>query len=437
MGSPLRSLTFRLGAWYAGILLVGLVALGALALYTVRRAVFRTDDIVVHERLERHRAVLERVGLPRFEQAIGDDALLEGERGAVRIKDATGRTLFQHGDADGAATVVSTSVSDLQIEMASTDNPWARVGPPVKAAVLLVLIGCLLIGIVGAVYLTRMALRPVAALSSTARAIVQSGDLSRRVDVAQSGGSSELNELTSLVNRMLERNQALVRSMREALDNVAHDLRTPLTRLRGIAEVALRAEDPTQAPDALADCIEESDRALVMLRTLMDISEAEAGIMKLDLAPTDLRAIGRETVDLYEQVADDAGVTLSLRPGDSLTTLADANRVRQALANLVDNAVKYTPRGGHVEIGIAADGEQGEALIRVRDDGIGIPAEAIPRIWDRLFRADPSRAERGLGLGLSLVKAIASAHQGRVAVESAPGRGSSFLLALPLKPSAL
>ena len=158
-------------------------------------------------------------------------------------------------------------------------NPWTRLGPPVTSAVLSVLVGCLLIGIAGGVILTRHALRPVGALAATARAVIQSGDLSRRVEVR---GRGELGELTSLVNRMLDSNQTLVRSMREALDNVAHDLRTPLTRLRGIAEVALRSDDPAQAPEALADCIEESDRALVMLRTLMDISEAEAGIMKLN-----------------------------------------------------------------------------------------------------------------------------------------------------------
>ncbi len=350
----------------------------------------------------------------------------------MRVQDSAGRILFKHGDVDNAAIVVSTSISrDLRVEVASAVDPWAQLGPFVKSAILSVLLGCLLIGIAGGAVLTRRALRPVAALTSTARAVIQSGDLSRRVDVRANGGG-ELEELAVLFNRMLERNQALVRSMREALDNVGHDLRTPLTRLRGIAEVALRDDDPARAPEALADCIEESDRALVMLRTLMDISEAEAGIMKLDLAPVDLRAIAGETLDLYEQVADETGVTISLLPGASVTISADANRVRQALANLVDNAIKYNARGGHVEIDVSSEPADGEARLRVTDNGIGISPDAIPRIWDRLYRGDPSRAERGLGLGLSLVKAIALAHHGRVKVESAPGHGSSFVLALPI-----
>ncbi|HEX3904549.1 MAG TPA: HAMP domain-containing sensor histidine kinase [Polyangia bacterium] len=406
---------------------MSLTILGALALYTIRRAVVRSNEVVVHERLERHSEVLGRVGLPKFEEAVESATALEGEHDPVRVEDAAGHTLYQHGVVEDAALRVSTTVSsDLKLEIASAANPWRRLGPPVMSAVLLVLIGCLLTGITGGVILTRRALRPVGALASTARAVIQSGDLSRRVEVR---GGGELDQLASLVNRMLEKNQALVRSMREALDNVAHDLRTPLTRLRGIAEVALRADDSRQTTEALADCIEESDRALIMLRTLMDISEAEAGIMKLNVGTVELRAVARETVGLYEQVADEAGVALSLMPGADVSALADATRIRQALANLVDNAVKYTPRGGRVEIDVAR--QEREAQILVRDTGRGIPADALPRIWDRLFRVDPSRAEKGLGLGLSLVKAIALAHHGRVAVESAPGRGSSFLLALP------
>ena len=195
--------------------------------------------------------MLERFGLPKFEKAVDDAAAVEGEHGPVRVRDRAGRTLFEHGDVGRAAIVVSTSLTRI----CASRWPRRRIrglgsGPPVRAGVLAVLLGCLVFGIGGAVILTRRALRPVAALTSTAEAVVQSGDLSRRVDVS-ARGSSELEELASLVNRMLERNQTLVRSMREALDNVAHDLRTPLTRLRGIAEVALRPTIPPRLPKRL------------------------------------------------------------------------------------------------------------------------------------------------------------------------------------------
>ncbi|HEY2903864.1 MAG TPA: HAMP domain-containing sensor histidine kinase, partial [Polyangia bacterium] len=348
--SRFRTLTFRLSVWYAATLLVALALLGGLALYAVHRAVVRDEDVVVHQRLERHTAVLDRMGLSGFEKAINAATALEGEPGAVRVQDSAGRTLFNHGDVESSTMVVSTSVSqDLRLEVASPADPWARIGGPVKAAVLALLVGCLLFGVVGSVILTRRALRPVAALTATAQAVIQSGDLSSRVDVSR-GSGGELDQLALLVNRMLERNQILVRTMREALDNVAHDLRTPLTRLRGIAEVALRADKPEQAPEALADCIEESDHALVMLRTLMDISEAEAGIMKLDRTQVDLHLIAAATIELYEHVADEAGISVVLLPGGPVVTFADDNRLRQAAANLVDNAIKYTPRGGRVQL---------------------------------------------------------------------------------------
>lgn len=429
--SPFHSLTFRLNAWYAGFMVVGLAALGVLAFLTLRRGMERDHLVFVEARLERHRVVLNHAGLLRFERAVEQAESLEGDHGPVRVRDGAGQTLFQHGDPDHAPGLISTTANDdLKLEIGPTDPPWAHLGPHVTEALLVFLVGFLLLGVGGGVYLTRSALRPVSALAGTARAVIDSGDLSRRVEVRKS--RNELDELARLVNGMLDRNQTLVKGMREALDNVAHDLRTPLTRLRGVAEVALGSADEGASREALADCIEEADRALVMLRTLMDISEAEAGIMRLDLRAVDVRALARETVDLYAHVADEAGVTLSLDTGDPVTAWADSNRLRQALANLVDNAIKYTGRGGAVEILVDRNGvPNSEVKIHVRDTGRGIPAEALPRIWDRLYRVDPSRSQRGLGLGLSLVKAIALAHNGRVTVASEPGHGSTFTLTLP------
>jgi signal transduction histidine kinase len=168
---------------------------------------------------------------------------------------------------------------------------------------------------------------------------------------------------------------------------------------------------------------------LAMLRMLLDIAEAESGIMKLDLAPVALPRIAQDVVELYDHVADERGIALVLAPQDVMVQ-ADAARLRQAIANIVDNALKYTPRGGTVTLETAREGDSG--IVRVRDTGEGIPAEALPRIWDRLYRAEPSRTRPGLGLGLSLVKAIVDAHGGRVEATSAPGGGSTFTVAVPL-----
>lgn len=285
------------------------------------------------------------------------------------------------------------------------------------------------VGLLGGGALTWQAFGPVRDLLQTLRHITATGQLSARVPEA--GGRDVLSELAQVGNQMLGRIESLVTGMRGALDTVAHDLRTPIARLRGRAEQALLGPPDADAyREALEDTVEEADRVSALLTTVMDISEAEAGAMRLARERVDVARVLKDTVVLYEDVAEEKGLTLTLEPvPEGLEVDADFARLRQALANLVDNAVKYTPAGGAVTIAARADGAN--VAIEVRDTGPGIPLDQQPRIWERLYRGDAGRKERGLGLGLSLVKAVVEAHAGSAEVVSAPGAGSAFRITLP------
>jgi signal transduction histidine kinase len=285
------------------------------------------------------------------------------------------------------------------------------------------------VGLAGGFMLTTRALRPLHDLTRTIHRILRTGRTSERVPVR--GTSDPLDALGALVNRMLDRIDTLIKGMRSTLDTVAHDLRTPMTRLRGTAEMALQSgRSANEYRDALADCIEEADRVRSLLDALMDLAEAETGAMRLRRDQISLRDLLQDAVDLYHEVADEKGLDLGLDVmPDIPPIIGDRARLTQVFANLVDNAVKYTPNGGRVTVTVRPAAKGAEVV--VADTGPGISPEDQPRVWERLYRGDASRSQRGLGIGLSLVRAIVGAHGGRASVDSEPGQGARFIIWLP------
>src|SRR5436190_12124215 len=270
-------------------------------------------------------------------------------------------------------------------------------------------------------------------MTGTAQTIM-GGDLSGRLPVAGTG--DELDRLADNVNAILERIEALMRGLKEVSDNIAHDLKTPLTRLRNRCEEALRtAEDESQYRAALEDTIEESDGLIRTFNALLMIARVESGQVRDDMSEFDAAEVARGIGELYEPLADDKGLALKVEAPAAAPVRGNRELVSQALANLVDNAIKYTqPRpalnGAQSEIIVkAAVGEGDRILLTVSDPGPGIPEADRGRAVERFVRLEQSRSQPGSGLGLSLAHAVARLHGGELKLEdNAPGLRSVISL---------
>lgn len=286
------------------------------------------------------------------------------------------------------------------------------------------LFGLVLLGFGTGAFFSRRFLLPVRNLNSTLKEIIATGDFSKRIK--ERGVSDDFEEISILFNKMLKRIETLIYQMKENIDIVAHDLRTPMTIFRGYAEQAIRdPKNPQAAGEALYASLEQSEKILSMLDTIMDISEAESGTLKLKKEVLNLGQLVKSLVEMYEYIGEERNITITLKALECSIN-ADPTRIRQAIGNILDNAVKYSPNNSIINIDMEIIDEQ--IILKIIDRGPGITKEDMPFIWDRLYRSPMVKSIPGTGLGLSLVKAVIMAHNGTIEVESSSDNGTMFII---------
>jgi signal transduction histidine kinase len=272
--------------------------------------------------------------------------------------------------------------------------------------------------------LARRATSDMQKVTETAEEI-SNGAYDRRVQI--NGRFKEIERLGATFNSMLDRIQSLLNSMKEINDNIAHDLRSPLARIRGIAEMSLLKDKSIDTyKEMAASTIEECDTLIGMINTMLDITEAEAGVNGVKTEEFELVALIREACELFRPIAEEKKINLKTDLPESLMLKSDRKKMQRIVTNVLENAIKYTPADGTVIISAAA--QNGEVQIDFKDSGTGISENDLPHIFERFYRCDRSRSQGGVGLGLSLVKAYTESINGTIHVESTPNQGSRFAL---------
>jgi heavy metal sensor kinase len=310
----------------------------------------------------------------------------------------------------------------------------AELGPrQLLSTLLLILVPGLALAVLVGMFISDRALAPVNQIIEEVREISDGRSLHRRLPVPMQ--KDELGRLAVTLNQMMGRLERSFASLHRFTADASHELKTPLTVVRAGVERAITTPHlPRETLEVLAETLQETKRMAELVDALLTLARADEGIAPLHREPVDLRALLRDTQETGELLAEQAGVAMQVVTPDAAVVLdVDKSRVRQLVLNLLENAVKYTPRGGSVRVTLGG-GEDGKVTISVSDSGIGIAPGDLPHIFDRFWRADAARTRTGersgAGLGLAICKWIAEAHGGRIDVTSRPGRGTTFTVTL-------
>lgn len=383
-------------------------------------------------------------GWPRIESAEwqrADVAALRAEMEAVVASRATRRTTVDV-ESVGPLRVVANSVAvggaDIAFAIGFEERPLRDSMTSFLAILAIVGPLALIVAFAGGYWLAGRLLAPVRVLADAAEDIT----IERiRTRLPVRGESDEFDRVAVAFNAVLDRLEAAFDGLRRFTSDASHELRTPLAAIRAVAEVALRADgagERERMRDAISSMLEEIERLTTLIDRLLTLTRADAPGASRRAEPFDLARIARDAVATLEPIAEERGLALSCAADDAVLAVGDADAVRGAALNLVDNALRYTPRGGRITVRCAIRGAQ--ATLEVADTGLGIAAEHHARVFERFFRADPSRTNAngggGVGLGLAIAKAGVEACGGRIELVSALARGASFTIVLPRATSA-
>jgi heavy metal sensor kinase len=458
-----HSLALRLTLWYAGIFLLSAGIAFAFFYYLITSTIRgRTDQDLLAE-VRSFSSVMLRQGI----EAVKRQAVLESQAAGekkifIQLVYPDGRVFSSSNmsyfhNIPVATEAISRMLAQGEPLFATVSSPdrsheirvvYALLGPGLivhlgqamddltriidafQRTFVAIMAGLFILAAVIGWFMARRALAGVENVTRTARRISGSS-LTERVPVT--GREDEIDQLAVTFNQMLDRIQTLVTGIKEMTDNIAHDLKSPITRIRGEAELALVGSGSREDYEAMAaSAIEECDRLIEMINTMLFISRTEAGVTQPELAQMDIAALVRDACRLFQAPAEEKGIALDGRWPERLALAGDIRLVQRMIGNLLDNAIKYTCASGRVDVAVRSPAG-GRVQIEVRDTGPGISATDLPHVFERFYRGDPSRSRTGAGLGLSFARAVARAHGGDITAASSPGDGSTFTVTLPVR----
>lgn len=432
-------LLLMLVTWLAGQYMLGHVEESVEAELDILTAEFRVDGVrgisgLIRQRLDVRSANHDRVY--RLEDAAGN--LLIGN--LDRWPDSAGReslplrlpSLLHRGQTEIVARWVRLP-DGSRLLVGFDEYEVEQVRSDIRRAAL-VSFGLMLLASLGGGYLiTRAALRPVETIRRAAQQIMD-GDLQHRVPLRSGDGADEFDRLAQTLNGMLDRIARLIATVRGATDNIAHDLRSPLTRHRARIEAAL-SHPPTadELPDWLERNLADVDQVLSTFQSLLRIARVDSGLLRGEFSELDVGRLVRDAIELMEPLAEERGLRLVVSAPEGAACTGHRDLLFQTVLNLIDNAIKYSPHGGTVELSLTRDGD--DWRLCVRDEGPGIPAAERERVFERLYRLESARDTPGLGLGLSLVQSVVALHRGTIALDDA-APGLAVTLRLPARPAS-